>query len=285
LYVVCYELSAAHRDLHSFPTRRSSDLGLDRLEHVLRLEVDVSDDRDLGLLRDRRQGFRVVRARARHPDDVTARGGQLGNLLQRAVDIRRVGGGHALHGDRVVTAHADRPDVQLPGLTPFRKHRGRSCGHAEIDGHRFLSRSAFCATADIPLASTIPARPHPAGHSRCPPSPRSDSAIQRQSGVCPAETRAGGASATVPLPYRNVTGLTMSATTISSEYAMNSKLTAYASGISFAVSNGPGSGRRVSLAKPRRTDSHSAPAMCPPSSGRIGSMFSTNRDRLTPASM
>jgi hypothetical protein len=41
----------------------------------------------------------------------------------------------------------------------------------------------------------------------------------------------------------------MSATTISSEYAMNSKLTAYASGISFAVSNGPGSGRRVSLAK------------------------------------
>jgi hypothetical protein len=54
--------------------------------------------------------------------------------------------------------------------------------------------------------------------------------------------------------------------------------------MSLATSNGPGSGRRNTRAVLRRSASHSAPAMWPPSSGSSGSMFSRNSDRFSPAS-
>ena len=59
--------------------------GLDRGEDVLRLEVDVGDHRDLRLLRDRRKRLGVVRRGAGDPDDVAAGGGELGDLLERAL--------------------------------------------------------------------------------------------------------------------------------------------------------------------------------------------------------
>ena len=57
--------------------------GVDRSEDVLRLEVDVGDHRDLAVPGDLGQRVGVLLARAGHPDDVAARRGQLGDLLQR----------------------------------------------------------------------------------------------------------------------------------------------------------------------------------------------------------
>ena len=78
--------------------------GVDRGEDVLGLEVDVGDHRDLRLVRDRRQRVGVVLARHRDPHDVAAGGGQLGDLLQRGVDVRGQRRGHRLHADRGVAA-------------------------------------------------------------------------------------------------------------------------------------------------------------------------------------
>src|SRR5699024_12367622 len=52
---------------------------LDGLEDIPRLEVDVSDHLDRGLLGDDRQGLGVARLRASHSDDIAARRGQLGD--------------------------------------------------------------------------------------------------------------------------------------------------------------------------------------------------------------
>ena len=89
--------------------------GVDRGEHVLRLEVDVGDHRDLRLLRDRRQRVGVVLAGHGDPDDVAAGGGQLGDLLQRGVDVGGQRRGHRLDADRRPAAdqHLAHPD--LPG--------------------------------------------------------------------------------------------------------------------------------------------------------------------------
>ena len=68
-------------------------------------------------------------------DDVAARRGRLGDLLQRRVDV---GGGrraHRLHGDGGVAADPPpcRPD--LPCLAPRSQHGGRGRGHAKRNGH------------------------------------------------------------------------------------------------------------------------------------------------------
>src|SRR5690606_40110241 len=52
--------------------------GVDGGEDVLRLEVDVGDDRDLRLLRDGRQRLGVVGAGHGDPDDVAAGRSELG---------------------------------------------------------------------------------------------------------------------------------------------------------------------------------------------------------------
>ena len=74
--------------------------GVDRGEDVLGLEVDVGDHRDLRLLRDRRQRVGVVLARARDPHDVAAGRRELGDLLQRRVDVG---------GQRRASSTAPRP--------------------------------------------------------------------------------------------------------------------------------------------------------------------------------
>ena len=75
----------------------------------------------------------VVLARARHPDDVAAGGGQLGDLLQRGVDVGGQRRGHRLDRDRGVAADEDLADLDLPALAAGGQHRGRRGGHAEID--------------------------------------------------------------------------------------------------------------------------------------------------------
>ena len=65
-----------------------------------------------------------------HPDDLAAGRGELGDLLQGGVDVGGDGGGHRLHGHRVVAADADAADIELPGLPARRQHR-----HHPVGGH------------------------------------------------------------------------------------------------------------------------------------------------------
>src|SRR6476661_4517907 len=104
---------------------------VDGREDVLRLEVDVGDDRDLALASDRRKGLGVVLARARHAHDVAPCGRELGDLLERRVDVGRRRRGHRLHRHREVAAHAHLADLDLAGLAPGGEDR-RGCGrHTE----------------------------------------------------------------------------------------------------------------------------------------------------------
>ena len=108
--------------------------GVDGREDVLRLEVDVGDHRDLRVLGDLGQRVGVVLARARHADDVAAGGGELGDLLERRVDVGGQRGRHRLHGDRRVAADPHRADLDLPRPAARGQHgRGKS-GHAKTDG-------------------------------------------------------------------------------------------------------------------------------------------------------
>ena len=116
-------------------TRTAAQPGVDGGEHVLGLEVDVGDHRDLRLARDGRQRLGVVLARAGHPHDVAAGGGELGDLLQGRVDVGGQRGRHRLHADRRVTADVDLADLDLAGGTTRGQHRRRRRGHAEGDAH------------------------------------------------------------------------------------------------------------------------------------------------------
>ena len=98
---------------------------LDGGEDVLRLEVDVGDHRDLGVLRDLGQRVGVVLARARDPDDVAAGRGQLGDLLERGVDVGGQRRGHRLHRDRGLAADPDLADLDLAGLAAGGEHGRR----------------------------------------------------------------------------------------------------------------------------------------------------------------
>ena len=79
---------------------------------------------------DRGQRVGVLLPRARHPDDVAAGGGQLGDLLQRGVDVVGLGGRHRLHGDRMVAADPDVAHHQLTGLASRGQCGRRRCRHA-----------------------------------------------------------------------------------------------------------------------------------------------------------
>jgi hypothetical protein len=109
--------------------------GVDRGEDVLRLEVDVSDDGDLGLVRNCGQSIRVVLAGARHPDDVAACRRELGDLLQGGVDVGGERRRHRLHADGRVPSHEHLADPDLTGRAPRREDGGRQCGQSEVDGH------------------------------------------------------------------------------------------------------------------------------------------------------
>ena len=137
--------------------------GVDRREDVLRLEVDVRDHGDLRLVRDGRQRVGVVLRRDGHADDVAAGGGQLGDLLQRRVDVGGLRRAHRLDADGGVAADVDLADLDLAGLAPGCQDQGGRLRHAEADRdahavhHRTRQRRA-------PARRGRCARDHP----RCP---------------------------------------------------------------------------------------------------------------------
>src|ERR687893_136883 len=69
----------------ALPCFSRSRLSSDPALTPIRIEVDVGDHRDLAVLRDLRQRLGVVLARAGDPNDVTAGGGELRDLLQGRV--------------------------------------------------------------------------------------------------------------------------------------------------------------------------------------------------------
>ena len=73
--------------------------GIDGLEHVLGLEVNIRDDRHRRLPADLRQCVGIVLTRHSHAHDIATSCGQLGNLLQCGRNIGRKRVGHRLHGD------------------------------------------------------------------------------------------------------------------------------------------------------------------------------------------
>jgi hypothetical protein len=90
--------------------------GLDRCERHAVVEVDVGDDRDRGALDDRREARCILGVLAGDPDDLAARHRETVDLLERRVDVRRVGGGHGLNGDRMIAPDPDPLRVRLAGL-------------------------------------------------------------------------------------------------------------------------------------------------------------------------
>ena len=94
-------------DAHSAAT------GLDGREDVLRLEVDVRDDRNAGLRGDDRQRARVLVGGAGHAHDVATGGRQFGDLLESGADVVGLRRRHRLNRDGGVTA-----DVQVANLDP-----------------------------------------------------------------------------------------------------------------------------------------------------------------------
>src|SRR5699024_4238039 len=73
-------------DVARVDTHRSTT-GLNGREDVLRLEVNIRNHRDRGLLGDDRQRFSVDGHRAGHAHNVTTTGDQLGDLLQGGIDV------------------------------------------------------------------------------------------------------------------------------------------------------------------------------------------------------
>ena len=111
--------------------------GLDRLVDVLGLEVDVRDDRDLGLLRDRRERLSVLCRGAGHAHDVAAGRREFCDLLQSAVDVGGLRRRHGLDGDLMVGPDTHLADLDLPRLPARREDGWRRCGHTQVHcGHR-----------------------------------------------------------------------------------------------------------------------------------------------------
>ncbi len=89
---------------------------IDGLEYVFGLEVNVGDDGNLALFRDDGQRVSIISCGNSNPNNVTPRGGQLGNLLQGAINVGGLGGRHRLDTDRVVASHHDFAHLDLAGL-------------------------------------------------------------------------------------------------------------------------------------------------------------------------
>src|SRR5436309_7679101 len=120
------------------PHRRAA--GVDRREDVLGLEVDVGDHRDLRLARDLGEGVRVVLGRYGDPDDLAARRGQLGDLLEGGVDVGGQRGGHGLHRHRGAAADRYRADHDLAGDPARGQRRSGHGGHTQAySGHGGLT--------------------------------------------------------------------------------------------------------------------------------------------------
>ena len=89
--------------------------GLERGQGHPVLVVDVGDDRHRRAGDDLRQPLGRLGLVAGATDDVAARRGQRVDLLQRALDVGRLGDRHRLHRDRRAAADGDLAHHDLPG--------------------------------------------------------------------------------------------------------------------------------------------------------------------------
>ena len=145
---------------------------VDRLEDVLRLEVDVGDDRDLALLRDDVQHVGVVLRRHRDAHDLAAGCRELGDLLERRIDVRRRRRAHRLDAHGRVAADQHLADPDLPGLAAGGEDFG-DFRHPEI--HCWHAPSLRRRRAGREPARSRDANPPPcagvvSGHEPQPPS-------------------------------------------------------------------------------------------------------------------
>ena len=69
------------------------------------------------------------------PDDVATRRCQLGNLLQRGVDVRGQGCGHRLDADRRIAADGDLADSDLSTHATRREGRRGKGRQTQVDAH------------------------------------------------------------------------------------------------------------------------------------------------------
>ena len=101
--------------------------------------MDVGDDRDIRLLGDDGQRLGVVLAGHRHPDHLATRRRELGDLLQRRVDVRSQRRGHRLHAHRRIPTDLHRvvrvSKGDLAGLPARCQCRRRSSRHSQRNGH------------------------------------------------------------------------------------------------------------------------------------------------------
>ena len=90
--------------------------GIDGLEYVLALEVDVGDHRNRRFFDDFRQRVGIILAWHGHAHDVAPGGGQFRDLTQGSRHIRGHRVGHGLHRNRRSTADRHRSDHDAAGF-------------------------------------------------------------------------------------------------------------------------------------------------------------------------
>ena len=155
-------LDVAGIDAHARAARLESG------KDVLRLEVDIGDDRDAGLAGDLGQGVGVVLAGHCDTHDLAARRGELGDLLQGGVDIGRQRGRHRLHAHGRIAPDLDRvrgvAQQELTRGAP-RGQGGRRRGRqSEVDAHPVSIPDP--GVFDIPASSTSRRQPRVRGLTR-----------------------------------------------------------------------------------------------------------------------
>ena len=108
--------------------------GVNRLEDVLRLEVDVRDDGNLALFRDDVEDVGVFLRGDSDTNDVASRGGELRDLLECAVDVGRLGRCHRLDGNLCVAADEHLSNLDLTRLAT-RCERLDDAGKSNVYSH------------------------------------------------------------------------------------------------------------------------------------------------------
>ena len=99
-----------------------------------------------------RQRVGVVLGRHGDPDDLAAGGGQLGDLLQRGVDVGGQGRGHRLHRDRGVAADGHRAHHDLAGLPARGQRRADGGIPSDTHGpHRFRRQTPDLSTPPLTI--------------------------------------------------------------------------------------------------------------------------------------
>ena len=134
--------------------------GLHRGQRHLVLVVDVGDHRDRRPRHDLGQPLGRLRLVARAADDVAPGGGQGVDLLERALDVGRLGDRHRLHGDRGAATDGDRAHRDLSGLATLTRPFGDVHTPPTLPlrpGSGAPWRGWSCYTVDMPHRSLVTA--------------------------------------------------------------------------------------------------------------------------------